>query len=390
MSRTKQAKKRLKKISRQIDDMSPDQRVRLFDRLNRLQKKAETDVHVTPWQTLEEVEKETNRIYGDQSDNSTYYFSQRDMDREDEEYEMIQASRREREAAIPKAVDPVDEHAYQESKDWADTMYNGQDDNADFYPSRQEVPAEKPEQPRRSFPRKDPGMTREGPERDRPQEDHPSEVDEFPRQEPSLEPSGPSESPRDESVDLDRDVEEIDRIEDLFILEYQNAPIDEAVQSIAQRLDKDPADVRQVLSESKKVNLDQDSPLADIGESRIERVRDRGYRDASTEFPRPRQKMTMDKDTEPVDKTVEESERDAEEDYGDQSDNETYYFDRERPRDPRGVHSDKEAFWYDQEQYLLQDTEHPARESVREKDDDQEKESSRRRGRDRLTRSKKK
>lgn len=68
-----------KKISRLTLDVargdrwsSPTEKVEIYNRLNRMARCLEAED--TNMVTLEQVEREVDDIYGDQSDNSTYYF----------------------------------------------------------------------------------------------------------------------------------------------------------------------------------------------------------------------------------------------------------------------------------------------------------------------------
>lgn len=69
-----------KKISRLMSDvakerLSPAAKVDVYNRLNRMARCLEAED--TNMATLEQVEKEVDRIYGDQSANGTYYFSRK-------------------------------------------------------------------------------------------------------------------------------------------------------------------------------------------------------------------------------------------------------------------------------------------------------------------------
>lgn len=70
-----------KKISRLVldvargDGLSPQAKLDVYNRLNRMALCVEAEG--ANMSTLEQVEREVDRIYGDQSDNSSYYFSRK-------------------------------------------------------------------------------------------------------------------------------------------------------------------------------------------------------------------------------------------------------------------------------------------------------------------------
>lgn len=71
-------KEKLKGLEKQAEELDAEEKIRIVSSLERLERQAREHGPTDSGPTLDEVEKEIDEIYGDQSDNSTYYFSRRD------------------------------------------------------------------------------------------------------------------------------------------------------------------------------------------------------------------------------------------------------------------------------------------------------------------------